>query len=72
MTEQVPPEASDAAQDPSTNAGHRPSTGVPGVDRVVAALDRLDDLPLEQHLGAFERAHGSLRAALDSGPEPPA
>jgi hypothetical protein len=35
---------------------------------VLADVDRLDDAPLEEHLGAFERAHDSLRAALDGQP----
>jgi hypothetical protein len=61
MTEQVPPEASEANE--------ATTTGVPGVDRVLADVDGLDDLPLEEHLAAFERAHGSLRAALDAQPE---
>jgi hypothetical protein len=43
-----------------------PTTGVPAVDRVVSDLDRLDDAPLDEHLAAFERAHESLRLALDS------
>ena len=44
------------------------TTGVPAVDQVLADVDRLDDAPLEEHLGAFERAHDSLRAALDGQP----
>jgi hypothetical protein len=43
-----------------------PTTGVPAVDRVVSDLDRLDDAPLDEHLAAFERAHESLRSALDA------
>ena len=35
---------------------------------MLADVDRLDDQPLEEHLGAFERAHESLRAALDTSP----
>jgi hypothetical protein len=62
MTEQVPPTAVDEPYTPTT-------TGVPEVDRVIADVDRLDDLPLEVHLGAFERAHDALRAALDARPD---
>ena len=53
---------SDAAEREAT------TTGVPAVDGVLADVDRLDELPLEEHLAAFERAHESLRAALDAPP----
>jgi hypothetical protein len=42
------------------------------VDAVLAEIDDLDELPLDQHLGAFERAHDSLRAALDEPADDPA
>lgn len=45
-------------------------TGEPRVDQAVAALDRLEDLPLDEHVAAFERAHATLRhvlGELDSG-----
>jgi hypothetical protein len=42
------------------------TTGVASVDRVLGKLDGLDDLPLDEHVGAFERAHESLRSALDA------
>jgi hypothetical protein len=44
----------------------RPGTGVPGVDRVLAEMDRLDELPLDDHLATFERVHHALRSALDA------
>src|SRR4051812_48370586 len=47
-------------------------TGVPAVDDVLADVDRLDDAPLDEHLAAFERAHDSLRSALDADPGEPA
>jgi hypothetical protein len=50
-------------------AGEGPTTGVPAVDRVLADLDRLDDLPIEEQLEAFESAHATLRAALDAPAE---
>ena len=73
MTEQVPPtgfEARETEQSSTMEAdlGGPTTTGVPAVDQVLAEVDRLDDLPLDGHLGAFERAHGSLRAALDAPP----
>jgi hypothetical protein len=47
-------------------------TGIPAVDQVLSEIDGLDDLPLEEHLGTFERAHDSLRGALDVQPDDPA
>jgi hypothetical protein len=77
MTEQVPPAGSEEPETeqpvgrPETveaDAGAPATTGVPAVDQVLADVDRLDDVPLEEHLGAFERAHESLRTALDADP----
>ena len=72
MTEQVPATRWDEPEtDRSTGAtdsDEPTSTGVPAVDQVLADVDRLDELPLEEHLGAFERAHDSLRSALDALP----
>lgn len=74
MTEQVPPTGlrgdEHEAQPPSSD--EPTATGVPAVDQVLSDVDRLDDLPLEEHLPTFERAHDSLRAALDGEPGDPA
>jgi hypothetical protein len=56
------------ASGPETDIGGPTTTGVPAVDHVLADVDRLDEVPVEEHLGAFERAHDSLRAALDAPP----
>lgn len=40
------------------------STGHPQVDEVLRTLDNLADLPLDQHVAAFEAAHVGLRDAL--------
>ncbi len=45
------------------------TTGVASVDQVLGELDGLDELPLDEHIGAFERAHESLRSALDAPPD---
>jgi hypothetical protein len=75
MTEQVPPTGLDDPETVETERGDPPAegdiggpttTGVPAVDEVLADVDRLDDQPLEEHLATFERAHDSLRAALDA------
>jgi hypothetical protein len=77
MTEQVPPTG---LEEPLTDGpegdvstaeadiGGPTTTGVPAVDRVLEDIDRLDDVPLEEHLATFEGAHDSLREALDAPP----
>lgn len=45
-----------------------PSTGVEEVDAVLTALERLDDLPVADHVAVFEQAHAALRQALDGIP----
>jgi hypothetical protein len=50
----------------------RQETGVPQVDQAVAGLDRLADLPPDEHVPVFERTHATLRqvlSELDSGPD---
>jgi hypothetical protein len=66
MTEQVPPSGPD--QDEAETRAEPTRTGMPRVDAVLADIEGLDDVPLEQHTEAFERAHESLRAALDETP----
>jgi hypothetical protein len=64
----APPEglASESASEPSPEpASEQTVTGLPAVDQVLRQLDGLEDLPVSEHLPAFERAHGALRAALD-------
>ncbi len=39
-------------------------TGDSRVDDVVGSLDRLDDLPVGEHVAVFESAHDALRGAL--------
>jgi hypothetical protein len=40
-------------------------TGDRRVDAVLESLEGLDELPVSEHAGVFERAHEGLRAALD-------
>lgn len=44
-------------------------TGDSRADAVLARLDELSALPLEEHVAAFEHAHEALRATLDE-PDP--
>jgi hypothetical protein len=58
--------ASESASEPASEpASEQSVTGLPAVDQVLRQLDGLEDLPVSEHLPAFERAHGALRAALD-------
>jgi hypothetical protein len=50
----------------------REETGEPRVDQAVAGLDRLAELPPDEHVPVFERTHATLRqvlSELDSGPD---
>jgi hypothetical protein len=75
MTEQAPEELSTDPEEQrdehvhDQEAAHPVRTGVPDVDRVLEDLEGLQDRPLEEHVGAFERAHEALRSALDAAPE---
>ena len=40
------------------------TTGHPQVDDVLASLESLEQLPVEQHVELFEAAHVALRNAL--------
>jgi hypothetical protein len=80
MTEQTPPpgplESDQPSQAPEPASDEQPTpevdlmrTCVPSVDAVLAEIDDLDELPLDQHLATYERAHDTLRSALDAVPD---
>jgi hypothetical protein len=52
----------------------RVRTGVSRVDEVIAAVEELEERPLEEHVAVFETAHAELRRALDDvdAPDEPA
>ena len=58
-----------ASDEPPTPEVDPMRTGVPSVDAVLAEIDDLDELPLDQHLATYERAHDTLRSALDGVPD---
>lgn len=61
--------STDAAPEPLGRPAPRSEparTGVPGVDEVIAAVEELEERPLEEHVGVFEAAHDQLRRALDA------
>ena len=45
-------------------------TGVAAVDAVLDEVAALDGRSVEEHVAVFERAHETLRAALDPGSDP--
>ena len=51
--------------DSGDHTGAEVRTGDARVDEVLAGLSDLDGLPVDEHAGVFERAHDSLRKALD-------
>ena len=60
-----PDEPATEASVTQSDLGAPTTTGVSAVDQVIADVDHLDEVPLDEHLEVFERAHESLRAALD-------
>lgn len=48
----------------------RVRTGNDRVDSVIAAIEGLEVVPVEEHVAAFEQAHDELRRALDGTPPP--
>lgn len=76
MSEQAPdglhpPEVASEQAEPGApdEPSGRLRTGASSVDSVLEDLEGLDDLPLDEHVSAFERAHESLRSALDADPD---
>lgn len=61
----VPDEPETAPTEPE-----RVRTGRPDVDEVLAAVEELQDRPIEEHVGVFETAHERLRRALDGPADP--
>ena len=61
------------SEDPDVTVPEAPEqvrTGVAGVDEVIAAVEELEDRPVEEHVGVFETAHHELRRALDTPSDP--
>ena len=56
-------------EDPELHDAEPVRTGLDNVDTVIAAVEGLEERPLEEHVGVFETAHELLRRALD-GQEP--
>ena len=66
------PDPVDEVAEEEFSAPEQVTTGHPAVDEVLRSLDGLDARPVDEHVGAFERAHEVLRRALsDAGDEDP-
>jgi hypothetical protein len=75
MTED--PEFPGPAEDPAEPETVPPEpervrTGAPEVDQVIAAVEELEERPIEEHVAVFETAHERLRRALDPSDDDPA
>lgn len=71
------PDVPDPVEDPGAPEGVPPEpervrTGVEHVDEVIAAVEELEERPIEEHVGVFETAHDQLRRALDASDAPAA
>jgi len=63
------------SDDPQAPGPEQVRTGVESVDEVIAAVEGLEERPIEEHVGVFETAQEQLRRALDAqqqAPRPPA
>ena len=70
MTTQ-PPEEQFGDDEPLPGAPEPVRTGVDRVDEVIRAVEELEDRPIEEHVGVFERAQVQLRGALDDPGQQP-
>jgi hypothetical protein len=66
----VVPATADAPADrvpvatPAATAGDVAGTGDPRVDDALGRLDRLDDLPVSEHVAEYDAVHRALQDAL--------
>ncbi|GAB3658369.1 hypothetical protein GCM10027591_12170 [Zhihengliuella somnathii] len=66
MSSPTDPSGEDLPESP----GDFSPTGQAGVDAALEALSGLDELPLAEHVNAYQRVHEDLRTALDEEPTP--
>jgi len=65
---EAPQATGQAEPEEATSAPEQVRTGVESVDAVIAAVEDLEERPIEEHVGVFETAHEQLRRALDAQP----
>jgi hypothetical protein len=61
VVEATEPDEPDAEVPDAPAAGR---SSHPAVDEVLRSLERLEDVPVDEHVAAFEQAHDELRRAL--------
>jgi hypothetical protein len=54
----------DSVSTPTGAGRERPQTGDPQVDDATAALDVLDDLPVDEHAAVYDEVDTRLRAVM--------
>lgn len=59
--------SADGAND-DMHGGAFERTGVPSVDRVIAEVRNVGELPVAERVAVFERVHEQLRKSLDANP----
>lgn len=62
----------DTPEEAAARAPGRVETGNPAVDEVIASLEGLDGVPVDEHVALFEQAHEQLRRTLSGAGENPA
>ena len=65
---EAPQTSGQAEPEEAPSAPEQVRTGVESVDAVIAAVEELEERPIEEHVGVFETAHEQLRRALDAQP----
>ena len=60
-----PPDEQTGGDAPEPATPERVRTGSDRVDEVIRGVEELEDRPIEEHVGVFERAQVQLRQALD-------
>jgi hypothetical protein len=64
------PEHADVDGSPEPDRSAEAATAHPAVDEVLRSLERLADVPVDEHVAAFEQAHDQLRRALAEARDP--
>ncbi|MDH2415565.1 hypothetical protein [Nocardioides sp. CER19] len=59
------------SEDQSYDSQEPVRTGVPAVDAVLDAVEQAAELPADEQVAVFERAHEQLRRALDGRADEP-
>jgi hypothetical protein len=60
----------DSFSTPTGSRLERPHTGDHRVDQVAAGLDRLDDLPVDEHPSVYDEVDSGLRGVLGAASDP--